>query len=254
MATAPAYKSWQIAPAAASEASILGWVDDACGEGISWIRSQRCSRDYRKALDTISGIDTQPTSAASYRSKLNTNRLKRNIREVVSVMSRLRPFWGYHSDNKAYLDESGMMNKVTRAWYLESFADRSVKEALQYAAATGRGWLHPIYRRNMFGTGKGDIKLLTYGAPCVLPLQLPSSGDWQSAYAVTILDEWPVAMAHGMFPSFQHLMRPTSSRYWYSSDGVRQASRGNILQRIFGKTPRAGATGLSDLLVPIRKT
>jgi len=254
MATAPSFKSWQCPPALAGEAPILSFVDDCCGEGISWIRSQRCSRDYRKALDTISGIDTQPTAAASYRSKLNTNRLKRNIREVVSVMARLRPFWGYHSDNKAYLAEAAMMNKVTRAWYLESFADRSVKEALQYAAATGRGWLHPIYRRNMFGTGKGDIQLLTFGAPCVLPTQLPSSGDWQSAYAVTILDEWPVAMAHGAFPLYQDRLIPSSSRFWYSNDNVRKSAQGNWWTRAFRMSAKSGEVGLPDLLVPIRKT
>ena len=91
-----------------------------------------------------------------------------------------------------------MMNQVCRSWYLETFADRSVKEALQYAAATGRGWLHPIYRRDMAGTGKGDIKLLTFGAPCVLPTQLPNGAA--SAYAVTILDEWPITWRTACFP------------------------------------------------------
>lgn len=250
----PEFREWQCPPAAVATSHRLGWLNETVEEGQSWIKNQRGSRDFKKALDTISGLDVAGAPVADYRSKVNPNRLKRNLREVVGALAKLRPMWGYHSDNTSYESQAEMMNRVTRAWYLEAFADRSVKEALQYAGATGRGWIHPVYRREMYGTGKGDIKLLTYGAPCVLPLQLPSSGDWQSAYAVTILDEWPVAMSHGMFPSFQHLLRPTSSRYWYSSDGVRQASRGNILQRIFGKTPRAGATGLSDLLVPIRKT
>jgi hypothetical protein len=254
MAEEQEYREWQIPPAALSEDKRLGWLNEATEEGQSWIKSQRGSRDFKRALDVISGIDTPGAPVADYRSKVNPNRLKRNVREVVGALAKLRPMWGYHSDNTSYESQAEMMNRVTRAWYLEAFADRSVKEALQYSAASGRGWVHPIYRRDMYGTGKGDIKLLTFGAPCVVPLQLPSSGDWQAAYAVTILDELPVAMAHGMFPSFQHRLRPTASRYWYSSDGVRQASRGNILQRIFGKTPRSGSTTLSDLLVPIRKT
>lgn len=250
----PPFKEWQCPPAAVAESHRLGWLNETVEEGQSWVKMQRGAKDMKRALDTISGIDVPGAPVADYRSRLYPNRLKRNMREVIGALSKLRPLWGYHSDNSSYESQATMMNLVTKAWYLEAFADRAVKEALQYAAATCRGWIHPIYRRDMYGTGRGDIKLLTYGAPCVLPLQLPSSGDWQSAYAVTILDEYPVAMAHGMFPSYQHLLRPTSSRYWYSSDGVRQASRGNILQRIFGKTPRAGATGLSDLLVPIRKT
>lgn len=254
MADAQELREWQVPPAATSMTHRLGWLNESVEEGQSWIKAQNGSRDFRKALDTISGVDTLAEKTAAYRSKLSPNRLKRNVREVVGALAKLRPMWGYHSDNESFAGQAEMMNRITRAWYLESFADRSVKEALQYAAATGRGWVRPIYRRDMFGTGKGDIKLLTYGAPCVLPLQLPSSGDWQSAYAVTFLDEMPVAMSHGMFPNFQHLLRPTSSRYWYSSDGVRQASKGNIIQRIFGKGPRGESNALSNLLVPIRYT
>jgi hypothetical protein len=70
---------------------------------------------------------------------------------------------------------------------------------------------------------------------------------------VHILEEMPVAMAHGMFPNYQEKLRPSSSRYWYSSDSVRQSSQGNIMSRIFGKIKRSSSeNALSDLLVPIR--
>jgi hypothetical protein len=236
------------------ESRKLGWLDESVQEGQAWIKSQRGFGDFRKSLDIISGRDLG-RSVPDYRSRISTNRLKRNISEIVNTLAKLRPMWGYHSDNKAYKDQAEMMNKVTRAWYLESFADISIKEALQYAAATGRGWVVPVYRRDMFGTGRGDIKLLTYGAPCVLPNQLPASGDWQSAYVVHILDEMPVAMAHGMFPAFQHRLRPSSSRYWYANDAVRKAATGNLWTRMFGRGPRQpGSEALSDLLVPIRRS
>jgi hypothetical protein len=236
------------------ESRKLGWLDESVQEGQAWIKSQRGFGDFRKSLDIISGRDLG-RSVPDYRSRISTNRLKRNISEIVNTLAKLRPMWGYHSDNKAYKDQAEMMNKVTRAWYLGSFADISIKEALQYAAATGRGWVVPVYRRDMFGTGRGDIKLLTYGAPCVLPNQLPASGDWQSAYVVHILDEMPVAMAHGMFPAFQHRLRPSSSRYWYANDAVRKAATGNLWTRMFGRGPRQpGSEALSDLLVPIRRS
>jgi hypothetical protein len=253
MADDKIYRDWQCAPAATSESQRLGWINSTTEEGQTWLRSQRGFKDFHRALDILAGQDPAYPNAAEYRSKVSTNRLKRNVREVVGAMSKLRPMWGYHSDNKAYAAQAEMMNKVTRAWYLEQFADRSIKEALQYAAATGRGWVRPVYRREMGGTGRGDIKLFTYGAPCVLPFQLPASGDWQAAYAVTILEEMPVYMAHAMFPAYQHRLNPSTSRYWYANDGVRKASSGNLLQRIFGKTQRGATTeALTDLLVPIR--
>lgn len=251
------YWNWQMPPQAVAESTRLGWLDEAVQEGSAWYKSQRGSSDaeIRRALDVIAGRDTS-LEAAAYRSKVTTNKLKHNAREIVGTLAKLRPMWGYHSDNAAYKDHAELMNKTTRAWYLESFADLSIKEALQYAVVTRRGWVRPIYRRNMFGTGEGDIRLLTYGSPCVLPVQLPSSGDWQQAYAVSILDEMPVAMAHGMFPSKQHLLRPSASRYWYASDSVRKSAIGNWLRRAFNTLARRGdqTDQQTDLLVPIRYT
>jgi hypothetical protein len=248
-------KEWQVPSAVTDEVHRIGWLNELCDEGLAWYRSQRGTRDNNAALEVLSGRDTTNRPSADYRSKVAPNRLKRNIREVTGTMAKLRPMWGYHSDNTAYKPMAGMLNKVTKAVYLEGFFDRNIRDALNYAAATGRGWIRPIYRRDMYGTGQGNIKLLTYGAPCVLPYQLPSDNDWQSAYACTYLDEMPIAMAHGMFPSFQHRLFANSSRYWYANDGVRGAATGNIWQRMFGRIKRpAGETALPDLLVPIRYT
>src|ERR1700676_904835 len=115
------YKEWQCPAAMASESTIIGWLDDVTGEGQSWLRSQRGYADMRRALDIISGRDTSTHRTADYRSHVSTNRLKRNIRETVGALAKLRPMWGYHSDNSSYKDQAEMMNKVTKAWYLESF-------------------------------------------------------------------------------------------------------------------------------------
>jgi len=243
---------WQCPPYAAGEDRIIGWVNEACEQGIAWQKAQRGYPDFRRALDILSGKDTSPITP-SYRSRINTNRLKRNVREICGTLAKLRPFWGYHTDNASYKSQAEMMNKVTRAWYLSTFADRKVREALAYTSATGRGWLWPRYQRSMGGTGRGDIVIETFGSPCVLPVQLPANGDWQAAYCVTILDEMPIWMAHAMFPAYQSRLLPKTSRYWYMSDGVRQSAKGNVVQRIFGKIAApATDTTLSDLFVPIR--
>ena len=250
----PLYREWQCPPSAVSEDKKVGWLNESTQEGMAWLKSQRGYSDFRKSLDVLSGRDGG-RAPAEYRSKLNPNPLKRNIREIVGTLAKLRPFWGYHSDNKAYAASAEMMNKVTRAWYLEVMADRSIKEALCWAAATNRGWVVPVYSRDLVGTGEGNILLESYGSESVLPVQLPASGNFQKAYAVTIMKEMPIFMVHGMFPSFQDRLRPTNSRYWYMNDGVRRASQGNILQRIFGRgQTRSDSQLMSDLLIPIRYT
>lgn len=247
---------WQVPPAATPQERRLGWINDATSDGQAWLRSQRGHSDWREALDVISGKMLGPVPP-SYRSKLNTNHLKRNIREVVGVMSKLRPLWGYSSDNSDYAPHAQLFNLLTRSWYLESFADVKIKEALQYAAATCTGWLRPVFSRDFAGTGAGQVRLLSYGAPCVIPTQLPSGGDFQQAYAVTILDELPIYMAHGMFPLFQSQLRPTSSMYWYSNE-IRKSAAGNLWQRIFsfgaGRSKGNSGNEIPDLYIPVRYT
>ncbi len=243
---------WQVPPQATPAERRLGWLNENTEAGLAWLRSQRGHTDWRKALDVISGVSS--IQALKYRSSLNTNHLKRNIREVVGTLAKLRPLWGYSSDNSAYAANAQLFNLYVRAWYLESFADVKIKEALQYAAATCTGWVRPVYSRDFGGQGHGAVRLLSYGAPCILPTQLPPSGDFQQAYAMTILDEMPIYMAHGMFPKFQAELRPTSSLYWYSNE-IRKASQGNLWQRMFSFGKSAASTpGIGDLMVPIRYT
>lgn len=243
------YRQWQAPPQIAPEDRKLAWLREAQETGESWLKSQRGSADWRRGLDIISG-KLMGGEVPQYRSQLNTNHLKRNIKEIVGTLAKLRPLWGYSSDNPAYAKQSQQMNLLTRSIYLEQSFDLKIKEALQYAAATGTGWIRPIYTRDMV-TGEGEFNLLSYGAPCVLPVQLPASGDYQKAYCVTLLDEMPIFMAHSYFPSFQHRLRPTSSMYWYSNE-IRRAAQGNVWQRIFGKASSAGPSNMPDLMIPIR--
>lgn len=249
-----AYHSWQVPAAATPEDTRLGWLREQNEEGQAWLKSQRGYADWKKALDVISGEIADPSLIKPYQSQLNTNRLKHNVREIVSVLSDIRPMWGYNSDNDAYVDKAGMMNKLTRAVYLSNFFDRSIRGALQYAAVTCTGYIRPVYKRAMYGTGRGDIYLIPYGAPSILPFQMPQDNDLQSAYAVDIVDEMPIAMAHAMFPFFQDRLRPTSASYWYGKE-TRSANAGanvNMFRRMFGlNRAQKDAALQSELYLPI---
>jgi hypothetical protein len=245
------YRQWQAPPAASKDDTKLGWLQECQETGVAWLKCQRGTSDWRKSLDVISG-KIMSADIPQYRSQLNTNHLKRNIREIVGVLSKLRPLWGYSSNNPAFAAQANQMNLLTRAIFLENDFDRSIKEALQYAAATCTGWIRPIYSRDLV-SGEGSIQLLSYGAPCVLPTQLPPSGNFQKAYAMTLLDEMPIFMAHALFPTKQHLLKPTSSLYWYSNE-IHKSAQGNIWKRIFGKSTSSGPSNMPDLMIPIRYT
>lgn len=244
---------WQVPPEKVREDTCLGWVNEATQEGQLWHSTQRGTKDIGKALAIIAGIPDL-ANLADYRSHLNTNRLKRNVREMVGALANIRPIWGFSSDNSAFAMNALMMNKTTASIYQERFFDRAIKESLQFAAVTCTGWLNPVYRRDLGNCNKGDTYLDAYGSPSILPVQLPASGNFQNAYAVTLMKEVPIYEAHAMFPKHQDQLRPTSSKYWYSPE-IRKSSRGNLMKRIFGfGAGRADAALSSDLFCPLRYT
>ena len=67
----------------------LGWLREAEQEGIAFLKSNRAYEDIDKGIDTIAGIDDDP--APESLSNVYSNRLKRQLREVVATLSNLRP-------------------------------------------------------------------------------------------------------------------------------------------------------------------
>lgn len=246
------FREWQVPKSHATESRKLGWINEATQEGESWIKSQRGFADWTAGLDILSGTYGD-RDLLRYRSNLTGNRLKINIQTVISGLSAIRPWGGYQATND-FAPYALMMNSATRALYLSGFWDQSIKAGLQWAAATDTGWIRPVYRRDMAGHGHGNIELDAFGMPSVLPVQMPSSGNYQRAYAVTLMDEKPVWEAHGMFPDFQDRLKPTNSRYWYNAQ-IRTAAMGNQSRRGFwGMFKGKRDAGAATHLIPIRYT
>lgn len=248
----PEVQEWQVPRYDATEDKKLGWLNEAAEEGNRWNLSQRGAADWSKSLDILAGRGTA-TEALDYRSQMTSNRLKTNIRVAIGGLAAIRPWGGYQGRGEVE-KYALVMNQATRALYLANFWDQSIKECLQWAAATNTGWARPLYRRNMAGRGHGNVEIDTFGTPSVLPIQMPANGDYQRAYAVTLMDEKPIWEAHGMFPLFQDRLKPTNSRYWYASE-IRAAAVANAGRREFWNPfKRKKQDGDREHLIPIRYT
>ena len=246
------YRSWQVTSWEASEKQKIGWLDEACQEGMKWTSNQRGvsnTTEYRKALEILSG-QASNDDLLSYPSQVSGKRLKTNVRVAISGLANVRPIWGWHA-SAAYSKYANMMNKTARALYLEGNWDRSIKSWLAWAAATCTGWMRPVYSRDQAGRGHGSIKLMTYGMPSVLPVQVPSDGNFQEAYAMVLLDEVPIYMAHSKWPQYQDRLKPTASKYWYASE-IRSAAKQNSWRKVSSLFMRRESSEMADLYCPIR--
>jgi hypothetical protein len=209
--------NWQAPPYEAPDAHKLGFLKRCISQGIAWQQENCNSTDMQRAMDILAGKTGGKVS--SKWAKFTTGDLKRGVLEIVETLSDIRPYWGYSTDNKAFLGEANMMSKVAKAIYLESFVDRAIKDALQFAAVSGAGFIYPFFSRSMFGTGDGEFVFMALGQPDVLPIQLGRSKDYQNAYIVTLAIPMGIAEAHARFPDFQQFLKPFAKRKYGRTKG-----------------------------------
>jgi hypothetical protein len=194
-----------------------------------------------RALDVIAGIGANEARQARTLSGVRVNRAKRNVRELVATLSNIRPMWGYKNDNHDYDKQAIILNKMVNAWWHNTFADRAIRKALQYAFVMGSGFISPIWVRDYWQPGRGDIHLNVYGPRDVFFVQLPQDHNFQKAYAVVIRVRTPIHLAHAMWPDKADLLKPSYMSTGAAKQGMSRVSRfiSPFMRRIgFGETKR----------------
>ncbi len=182
------------------------WLLEAIQEGNAFLRNNLAHGDIDRAVALICGAVEEKLPRKL--SNISSNRIKRNVREMVAILSNLRPFWGYSSGDKRFDQQSEIYNKLMTGWFSDTFADLSIKEALQFAAVQGTGYLVVDWDPHYWPDGSGDISLRPKSARDILPVQLPDSKNLQHAYAVLIKEEMPITHAWARWPEYQHLIKP----------------------------------------------
>ena len=183
-------------------------------QGNNYLKMQRAYPMLDKALDVIGGIEDEPIPQSL--SDIYTNRLKRQAREVVATISNMKPIWTYKSDNPLFMDAGINLNKIGTAWWQQTFADQKVKKALQWSMIS-TGYVMPIWSKDYWCFGRGDIDLQIYGPRDVLPIGMGRDHDLQNCYAVIICTEVPVSTAFAMYPDFADKLKVTrNTPSWYN--------------------------------------
>jgi hypothetical protein len=237
------YTNWQAPGFEASPQERLDWVEEQIQEGEGRLEGQPSYKNLAKNLRLYQGIYSDNS-----KSKLVTNSLKYNIRKLTSTLSEVREIALYGSDAVQFKPMANIENKVAKALYLEAQFPQQLKGALQYAAVMGDGYIWPKVEQSDYGYGERQIVFRPLGLLDVVATQVPSSGDIQDAYTVTIFDYMPIAMAHGKFPLFQAQLKPVTAT---DSKSRLQAKRLDFTEQV-----RYGDQGRTwgDLYCEIRYT
>lgn len=186
---------------------LLAWCRESWQQGDAHLRSQRPYKDIIAAMRMLAG-DEGPVELPPEVSHVYTNRLKRQIREVVAVISQINPSWSYNSLNPDFKDVADTLNRLLLGWWTAAAADLKLRKGNQYAAGVGTGWIQPTWRKARGRYGKGEIDLDVHGPNSVRLVQPSADMDHQKAYAVILTVEKSIAAARQIFPEHADKMVP----------------------------------------------
>lgn len=201
----------------------LGWLKEQLSGARTFVQNQLSYPDIDKVMDIL--FSSNPEKQSSKLSNVRVNLIKRALREIVASQANIRPSWSYTSDNEDYDRTGDQLNRSLRAWWLNTFADRKVREALQFANVLGTGYVSPRWKPDFWVRGRGDIALDVYGPDEVLPFMMGRDNDLQGAYAVTICVSVPLAQAHAMYPLAQNVIRPSRAQAGWVRRGLEKVRR-----------------------------
>lgn len=205
----PAANAAYRCPPAIRADDVFGWSLEACQEGQRYLESQRGYDDIDSAFGVILGEDEQLSKSLSH---VRINLVKRDISEIVASLSNVRLLGELKTDNKDLDKQASVLNRMQRAWYLNTMSDRKIRSALQYAAVGASGYVSMSWKKDFWTAGRGDIVLTPHGPRNVLPIQIGPDHDLQDAYAVAIKVEMGLNRALSKWPTKAALLTPQGDR------------------------------------------
>jgi hypothetical protein len=204
-------KSWQVPAYGSPKDVVQTWVKEQVQDGIQYFETSPAYQQLQESIRILSGLPTDKLSQKQTQmgySQLHTNRLKRNIREMVNALADIHFTPGYYSDANEYQSVAGTVNRVAASWYADRFIDVKIKRAIQWMAITPSCYMELMYRRMPGERDRCEIDLIPHSCFDVVETGISESKDTQESYTVTIIKDLPVYLAHSIWPEFQDDLTP----------------------------------------------
>ena len=193
----------------AKESDRLAYGNQIVDRGMAFLRAQPAAADIQKGRNIVHAMETYDEALSDKLSHVRLPRIKRNVRELVATLSNLRPTWDYVSNNPTlYEEQANVLNKLNKAWFYNEEVDRSIRQALQFAATEGTGYLYLTYEKPLRAK-TGRIKLTPLGAMSYIPFQQGLDNKVQNAEAGIVCTEIPLQRARRLYR--RNDLQPTNS-------------------------------------------
>lgn len=184
--------------AAAREKNLLDWLRIKYGEGETQLKKERVWGQITQAIEYIDG--KQGAGKGKSLSKVVDNRLRKLALEVAATMTDVRPIWNYETYDQGNKKQADTLNKLARAWWRNTKADRRLVNIIMYALVGGSGYGLLTFNAQL-NNGLGDLELIPFDPRDVIPVDPVYSDSVQEWRGVILRQRFPLEDVKRMFPS-----------------------------------------------------
>jgi hypothetical protein len=186
-----------------ADEKLLAWLRMKHGAGSHVLKKERAWGQTRDAIRYING-EHEPVKNKAI-SNVSTTRLRKLALDTVATMTDVRPIWNYETFVDEFQAQGDILNKLARAWWRDTSADRRLASILLYACAGGSGYGLLTWNREL-NMGEGNMELVPFDPRDVIPID-PTYGDnIQDWRGVILRQRLPLDALKKMFPTKAHLL------------------------------------------------
>lgn len=231
-----------------SDDALLAWLDTAIKSGLAILKNEPAYQTINDCLGTINGgtggLKQQALSRVSF------NRTRKNLYEVVSAMSSVRPIWNYQTFNNSYKEQADILNRLVRSWWRTTYSDRKLQDALMFSGVGGTGYLKVEWNPSL--THGGNIDLIPLDTRDVIPINPAGSNSVQQWEGVAVRKQISLPELRNRYPDKFYRYKTVSKVWFEAKKLVGQGNRNvdvisPVLERLFSGKEAGSASSTVDL-------
>lgn len=190
-----------------SDPRILAWLREAEQEGDRITQEDPAYPKMDEAMDYVLGRQLRD-GRPSYLPSVVINQTKKAIKTHISALTDLRPMFAYKTFNTHFQEHAAMLNRLIVIWWINTFADQDLADALSYALTIGTGDLLIEYDPHL---GAGDTRLIPRDPRDLLPFRPTRSRTLQDWEGIIIRESISINRLRGTYPDIPvDLLAPDS--------------------------------------------
>lgn len=195
----------------------LAWLHQALAVGEGILKQEPTYNDIARNIEYVMGkqLSQRPNGFSS----IVDNRTKKAVLETVSALTDIHPLFGFETSNDAFQDQVVILSKLTKAWWINSFADLRLADVIRYGMAAGTGYVEVNWDKTLMG-GMGDLILTPVDPRDVIPVNPRFDFSVQS---------WDGVIIRSL-----ETVETLTARYGIAAAGLVPDNGGNRLSRLWG--------------------